>query len=381
MSHSFGSGNSSQNVFLNKKRLEADIPIENRYHYTKYSKYEQYSPNLRYNTMNYMHSKPPPGNPYYNIHYRGGNYHNPQKSFKRDFKKPFKKYYSSPNANEGIRNLSNCEMTPSPPRDTSLGKIEENSSTKFDSNYSTPGLNIDKYVSNITQQNLNIEFKLSSTPKLKYKDKLLEEAKNEDEEELPVFQFPMPPEKVHHFQPFNRRLVKLEPNPLDHFDLYPKNLFENVRYNSSVANSNKYLNNIENIIKLKSCYLLAKIPNWRLVTNFVPASALNKETFQNFDKILNLDEKAKEDWVIPPEKSSIVFNQKYEELVEKFLEQNMNKNRQVEMTNYNLKFIVAQYQYDIIKIKNKINQNKYKIDCLNIKQENLRNAIEHKIKD
>jgi hypothetical protein len=265
-------------------------------------------------------------------------------------------------------------MTPSPPHDTSPGKIDDNSITKFDSNNSNTSLNIDKYVSNIAQQNINIEIKLSSTPKLKYKDKLLEEAKNEDEEELPMFKFPKLPEKVHRFQPFNRSLVKLEPNPLENFDLYPKNLFGNVRYNLSVPNSNKYLNNIENIIKLKSCYLLAKIPNWRLVTNFVPASALNKETFKNF-------EKAKEDWALPLEKSSLVFDEKYEELVEKFLEQNMSKNRQVEMANYNLKFIVAQYQYDIIKIKNKINENKYKINCLNVKQENLRNAIEHKIKE
>ena len=374
MSHSFGSANSSQNVFLNKKRLEADIPKENRYHYNKYSKNEKYSPHPRYNTMNYIHSKPPPGNPCYNSRYRGGNYYNSQKSYKRDFKKPFKKYYSSPNPNDGIRNLSNCEMTPSPPHDTSLGKIDDNSITKFDSNNSNTSLNIDKYVSNIAQQNINIEIKLSSTPKLKYKDKLLEEAKNEDEEELPMFKFPKLPEKVHRFQPFNRSLVKLEPNPLENFDLYPKNLFGNVRYNSSVPNSNKYLNNIENIIKLKSCYLLAKIPNWRLVTNFVPASALNKETFKNF-------EKAKEDWAIPLEKSSLVFDEKYEELVEKFLDQTRRKNRHVEMANYNLKFIVAQYQYDIIKIKNKINENKYKINCLNVKQENLRNAIEHKIKE
>ena len=43
-----------------------------------------------------------------------------------------------------------------------------------------------------------------------------------------------------------------------------------------------------------------------------------------------------------------------------------------------MKFIITQYHYDILNIKNKINQNNYKINYLNIKQENTRNAIEHK---
>jgi len=163
---------------------------------------------------------------------------------------------------------------------------------------------------------------------------------------------------------------------LEKFDLYPKNIFGNVKGNiSSVSNLNKYINNIENIIKLKSCYLLAKIPNWRLVTNFVPASALNKEKFEN---CLPLDEQNDGDWEVAEKKSTLVFDEKYEEIVDKFLEQNMSRNKQVNMAIYNMKFIITQYHYDILNIKNKINQNNYKINYLNIKQENTRNAIEHK---
>ena len=125
MSHSYGNGNSNGNNYLNKKRLEEDIPMENRYHFDKYDKYDKYRSHSRYNNTNYIHSKPPQGNNYYNTSSRyGNNYYNNPKPFhnnsysnkipqKRDYKKPYQKY-SNPNANEGIRNLSHCEM-PSPP--------------------------------------------------------------------------------------------------------------------------------------------------------------------------------------------------------------------------------------------------------------------------
>ena len=47
---------------------------------------------------------------------------------------------------------------------------------------------------------------------------------------------------------------------------------------------------------------------------------------------------------------------------------------------FNFKFIIASFHYDILKIKNKINKTKFKINYLTIKQENSRNAIEQKFK-
>ena len=368
MSHSFGPPNSSQNNFLNKKRLENDTPIENRYHYPKYSKYDRYPSHQRYNNLNYTHSKPPQTNNYYNNRYRNSNYYNSQKSYSRDFRKPYKKYWNH-NTNENIRNLSNCDMTPSPPP----------LSTRYDSNHKSnesnsngiSSLNIDKFVSNISGQNIDIDIKLNTSNKI-------EEAKYEEEEELPSFKFLRPNEKVSNFeQPFDRKLITIEPNPLDNYDLYPENLFGTEKNNiSNGPSSNNYINNIENNIKLKPCYLLAKIPNWRLVTNFVPASALNKERFSN---ILNLDESKEGDWV-PGQKTSLVFNEKYEETVDKFLEQNKSKKKQLNMEFDNMKYIIFQYHYDILKIKNKINQNQFKINCLNVKMNNCQDAIEHKIK-
>ena len=121
--------------------------------------------------------------------------------------------------------------------------------------------------------------------------------------------------------------------------------------------------------------MLAKIPNWRLVTNFVPASALKQEKFENF--VLS-DETKNGDWGNEEEKPPLVFFEKYEEIVDRFLEQNKKNEKQVETSLYNVKFIIAQYHNDIFRIKNKINQNRLKINYLSIKQENYKIAIEQK---
>ena len=59
----------------------------------------------------------------------------------------------------------------------------------------------------------------------------------------------------------------------------------------------------------------------------------------------------------------------------------MTKKRQVKKEIFNQKYIIAQFHYDILKYKNKIKQNKYKINYLNIKQENTSSVIDDKIKN
>ena len=428
MSHSYGNGNSSGNNYLNKKRLEDDIPMDNRYHYDKYEKFDKYGNHGRYNNMNYMHSKPPQGNSYYNTssRYRGNYYNNP-KSFhsnsysnklgpKRDYKKPYQKY-TNQNVNEGIRNLSHCDMPCPPPLSLKQKPEGDFSSTtigdsKGSLNSSSNGINIkniNKLVSNITsrlpsgrvqsifqncQQNI-IEIKLSSPSNLKYKDKKNSEYKEESkkwrkeekdkEEEIPIFKFPKPSEKLLNYQPFNRNSIKIEENPLANLEIYPKNIFEfnlhNIsrKINNSSLNETINNNNIENIISIKSCYLLAKIPNWRLVTNFVPASCLTEEKFKN---IIPLDEeKDEEKQKEKPEKSYLIYSEKYDEIVEKSLEQLTHKKKQVKKDIFNKRYIIAQYNYDILKLKNKLKQNEYIINYLNIKLENSRNAIDDKTKN
>ena len=84
MSHSYGNGNSSGNSYLNRKRMDDDMPS---YYYDKYdNKFEKYGnhSNPRYNnSMGYNYSKPPPKiNNYYSNNSRYyNNYYNRQKPF------------------------------------------------------------------------------------------------------------------------------------------------------------------------------------------------------------------------------------------------------------------------------------------------------------
>ena len=416
MSHTYTNGSSTGNSFLNKKRLDEDIQMDDRYHCGKYEKFDKYGNHGRYNNMNYSYSKPLQGNSYYNTgsRYRGNHYNKPfhgnyqpnKLGPKRDYKKPYQKYSNS-NANEGIRNLSHCEM-PSPKRDSESLKSADNKSNSIRTISSNNGinlkdLNINKFVSNLNgipngrghpifnQQNINIAIKLTSPPNLKYKDSKISEYKEEnkkwkkdeeEDEEIPIFKCPKLPEKLINYEPFNRNSVKIEENPIENFEIYPKNLYEvNInnftrKFNNSTIRDSINNDNIENALSIKSCYLLAKIRNWRLVTNFVPASALTEEKFKN---IIPLDEEKEENG--QPKKSYLVYSEKFEEIVDKSLEQIMHKKKQVKKDIFNKKYIIAQFHYDILKLKNKIKQYKYKVDFLNIKQENIKNVLDENHKE
>lgn len=450
MSHTCGNGNISGNNYLNKKRHEDDIPMDNRYHYDKYEKLYKYGNHGRYNNMkNYMHSRPPQGNNFYNSssnsRYRENYYNNPKLfhsnnysnklGFKRDYKKPHQKY-TNQNSNEGIRNLSYCDM-PSPSSSSSMSlkskpdrhplkgisspttvDSKSNSNKSMNSNNGININEINKFVSNITnipigrgqsifnQQNINIAIKLASPSNLKYKDKKNSDYKGENkkwgkdgqynkEEEISTFKFPKPSEKLLNYQQFNRNSIKIEENPLQNFDIYPKNLFEfNLHGNSRKIYNTKMTNrNLENALSIKSCYLLAKIKNWRLVTNFVPVSSLTEEAFQNIipleEKINDAQNKEKEK---EPEKvegkkkerknkSYLVYSDKYEEVVEKALEQIMQKKKKVNKDIFNKRYIISQYKYDILKLKNKIKQNNFIINYLNIKQDNLQKVLDGNTKE
>ena len=414
MSHTYTNGSSAGNSFLSKKRLEEDIQMDDRYHCGKYEKFDKYSNHGRYNNMNYSYSKPLQGNSYYNTgsRYRSNHYNKPfhgngyptKLGPKRDYKKPYQKFSNS-NANEGIRNLSHCEM-PSPKRDSESLKSAENKSNSIRSinnGINLKDININKFVSNINsiptgrghpifnQQNINIAIKLTSPPNLKYKDSKMSEYKEEnkkwkkdeeEDEEIPIFKCPKLPEKLTNYEPFNRNSVKIEENPIENFEIYPKNLYEinmnnyTRKYNNSTIRDSINNDNIENALSLKSCYLLAKIRNWRLVTNFVPASALTEEKFKN---IIPLDEEKEENG--QPKKSYLVYSEKFEEIVDKSLEQIMHKKKQVKKDIFNKKYIIAQFHYDTLKLKNKIKQYKYKVDYLNIKQENIKNVLDENHKE
>ena len=443
MSHSYGNGNSTGNTYLGKKRQEDDNQIESRYYYDKYDKYDKYTNYQRYSNNSYMYSKQPLGNSYYNSNYRYRNiyYKNPKNFYQNnyinkklinyDYKKPFQKFNSS-NVNEGVRNLSNCEMpSPQKPNQTNINALElrnknDSSSTIEDSNHSSNsclnnGVNIkelNKLVNNINsripqsknqsyqqqifqnnQQNINIEIHLSSQSNLKInKENKLTSQKNDHlvpdknkkkedkkEEEFPPIKIPKPSQiKI---EPFNKKSIKIEENPLDSFNIYPKNPYDiNLIFQKkNITSINDSINNdnIENALSIKSCYLLAKIPNWRLVTNFVPASSLTEEKFEN---IISLDEeeiiKEKKCKKIEKNyKTYLVFPEKFEDIVEKYGEQNKITKKKINMDIFNIKSIIEQYHYEILKIQNKIKQNDYNASFLNCKLESLTSAIEENSKE
>ena len=264
--------------------------------------------------------------------------------------------------------------------------------------------NINKYVPNMSQghqiispQNININIKLSSSntnlkfsnrererdapdenKKWKKKDDIIEKERRYD---LHLIPFPQPSPSLMNFRPFDKSLVKI----LEKFDLYPNNLYE-LNY-SAIYNSMKRTkgtpikelinrDKISDILSMKSCYLLAKIPNWRLVTNFVPASRLTNE---KFSKIIPLDEdedERKDEMNKKEIKYSLIYNDKYEDLVEKYLEENVSSNENIKSKIFNEESIIAQYHYNTLKLKNKLKQGFFRINYLNIKQDNLKNAIE-----
>lgn len=443
MSHTYGNGNPNLNTYLNRKRLEEDNELDNRYRYDKYDKFDKYSSHSRYTNSNiaYMHSRPPPGNGYYSCGSRfRNNYYNSQKSChcngylnkldgKRDYKKGYQKSNTT-NANEGIRNLSHCEMPTLPPsqkkaqaKDESLNYISSSSSsstvpindTNSSPNNSIKIKDLNKLVSNITSriqsaknppyqqhifqnsQNINIKIHVTSPTSLKFtKDKQMNECQEltksnvkEEEDKYCSVKIPRPPKIT--FIPFNRNTIKIEENPLISFEAYPKSLFDiNLdlpkKVNSTSISESINMDNIENALSIRSSYLLAKIPNWRLVTNFVPASSLTKEKFSN---IIHLDEEEEEhktmrgnslDKKCMTRKSHIVYYGKYEDLVEKSLEANKLMKKKIGTDIYNIKLIIEQYHYDILKIKNKIKQNNFKTNILTIKEKSLNDAIDENLK-
>ena len=260
MSHSYGNGNSSGNNYLNRKRAEDDIPS---YYYDKYDKFDKYGnhSNPRYNnSMSYNYSKPPQKmNNYYSSNSRYyNNYYSRQKPFysnmnysnglsqKRDYRKPYQKI-SAPGSNEAIRNLSHCDMPSSSPlsigrKNTDSLKLTEASSSEMKQSPNLNLKNLNKYVPNmnqghpiISQQNININIKLSSSStNLKYNQK--EDKKSWKKKEdlidkerrcnLQLIPFPQPSPSLMNFRPFDKSLIKLEPNPLEKFELYPNHLYE-----------------------------------------------------------------------------------------------------------------------------------------------------------
>ena len=385
----------NQADYLRKKRHEEPIQKENRpnyENYDKYHRYDKYCPNEKYKYFNKFHTKFPKDNYYYNRNYKYKNYYynSPKKYYKSGYsnkfyeKRDYKNYYQN-NSPEEIRNISNYEMIF--PHSISIKEKEEESSLNSypaSTNLASPIKSFNskdfKKLSKFSSENFNneIDFKYSENFDKKEEKEISEDFKSEEKEKEKQEDLLDMNDKFEKHQYFNKDLIQLEENPLKFFEVYPKNLFEFKR-NIQIDNSKNNVETKNNIISLDSCYLLAKIPNWRLVSKFVPVSSLKKEKFEKFlekideDENEDIDKDKNENGEI---KTNIIYSEKYEEIVNGYLKESMNKLKKIEYEYLNRKLICTQFQYDILDIKNKILQKKYEMGLLNIQKDNLCSAIE-----
>lgn len=407
MSHSYENFNSSRNTYLNKKRLKEPNQIENRHYYEHYDKYGSYDSTTKYSEGNNCYSKSLKGNYYYNSasNYRN-DYNNGSKSFynnryKNNFyrKKDYKKSYTK-GFDEGIRNISNCDMI-SP---QSLCIKEDHSlksfttSTAFDSktNLASPykyksGINIkelNKLVSNITGKSTTYHDNYLQDNQENLNNEISAQHFNKEKDDFgPLLKIQKFQDKLLNYEFFDKNSLKIKDNHLENFEVFPKNLYNldatsisKIILSSKKNETTKNNDDIKNDLSIKSSYLLSKIPNWRLVSRFVPISSLKEE---KFEKILEDKESGKKEDKEPvkkeekdeEKKSVLVYSEKYEDIVDKYLEENRNKKNELELDSFNIKSIIEQYHFDIFSIKNRIRQNKYEIDYLTIKNEKISNAI------
>jgi hypothetical protein len=408
MEHSYDDIHSDRNSYLNKKRFNESNNIANIYQYNKKERYDriiQYNDinNFRYSPFkpNYNYNYNPSYinyNNYYSRNYYNGNYK--KSNEKKVYKKSFVKSYG-----EGVRNISNCEIIFPQSQSLFLNEnMEENSyksvsdSTNFTSqkelsNQFNSSKDSQKFASyyiteksqffhpkNFKNKQYNTSNKTEdydlSLSRINQRNKEIicfDNIKIMDEEQEKIYEkkleFPDVFQKLSKYEFFNKNLIKIEENPLDNFIVYPQKLFS---FTENIIKKNNIINNNEkNDISLESCYLLAKIPNWRMVSKFVPIQKLKLENFETiFEKSKEKNEK-----IDGEKKNNFVYSEKYEDLVENCLDNNRNKKKEINKDIYNRKRIIGQYHYDIIILKNKINQSKFQLNYLDAKNEELSKNI------
>ena len=381
--------NSSGSTYLAKKRLKEPTKMDSHQTYDQYNKYRNNDSRSKYTNMNNHHSYSFKGyNSRNNYSYNSKNFYSNR--YQRTYeKKEFKKIHQK-NLDEGIRNLSNydgddvfSQHALSIKEEHSLNSFS--TSTNFNSPYKLNDRynpkDVSKLVSNITGKSRsyhqeNYIQNTSNEIAPKYRSESNPKTKREKDLTEAQLEIPYPNEKYKNYVPFDRDSIDIKsPSPLDDFEVYPKTLYTlNVNTiipkNTNTSESNK---NVLNELSFKSCYLLSKIPNWRLVSKFVPISSLKQEKFEKINGEEDSSEKKEKN---DEKKSFLVYSEKFDDMVENYLDENKNKKKELEADILGMKSIVGQYHYDISFIKNKIQHNKYKLNYLDVKSQNLCSRIE-----
>lgn len=383
--------NSSGSTYLTKKRLKEPSKMDSHQNYDQYNRYRNNDSRPKYTNMNSHHSYSFKGN--YNSRnnytYNSKNFYSNR--YQKNYERREPKKIHQKNLDEGIRNLSNYDGGEDVFSQHTLSIKEEHSLNSFSTstNFNSPYKLNDRYnpkdvsklVSNITgksrsyhQENYIQSPSNEIVPKYRSESNL--KPKKEKDHSEAHLEIPYLNVKSTNYVPFNRNSIDTKsPSPLDDFEVYPQNIYTlnlniNIPKNINTSETNK---NVLNELSFKSCYLLSKIPNWRLVSKFVPISSLKQEKFEKINEEEdNLEKKEKND----EKKSFLVYSEKFEDMVEDYLGENKNKKKELEADIFGMKSIVGQYHYDISFIKNKILNNKYKLNYLDVKSQNLRSHIE-----
>lgn len=189
--------------------------------------------------------------------------------------------------------------------------------------------------------------------------------------------FPRPEPKVE-LIPFNKSSITIPNNPFDELEPIPQcdytplpsfplkhNLFGNDLHSRSEDGQKN------NSVSLNSCYLLAKMHNWNLVTNFVPAAQLLEEKYDNIPIIEDNGVK----------KSYVVYSEEFESQVDKLTEVNSTQKKKIKNEILNVMQNLEHYSCDIRKIKDKIYNQDWKIKSYSIKIDAINNAIRENTKE
>ena len=390
-------------TYLSKKRQDHDIDLsskkrydyEDKYDryekYDKYDKYEKYSghqckyPLIKDYSQNYYnHSSNQ--NKYRN---RDGWYYNNKYHYQSN-KSPRKKTYQRySNDSEGVRNLSHCDM-PSPTKEENNGLLQGfntivssfvSSQSGYQHSFQNPqNININL----ISQQQVNLNSgnsrkrrygSMTEPEKENKRDKDFKDSSSNDyNKNCP---FPRPEPKVE-LIPFNKSSITIPNNPFDELEPIPQcdytplpsfplknNLFGNDLHSKSEDGQKN------NSVSLNSCYLLAKMHNWNLVTNFVPAAQLLEE---KYDNIPIIDDKG-------VKKSYVVYSEEFESQVDKLTEVNSTQKKKIKNEILNVMQNLEHFSCDIRKIKDKIYNQDWKIKSYSIKIDAINNAIRENTKE
>lgn len=364
--------------------------------YDRYDKYDKYSSNhqCKYHiikdfSQNYNQHNSSSNKTYRSRdgwHLNNNKYHGnyQSKSPRRDYKKPMQKYSTE---TEGVRNLSHCEMP-------AAQKKQEDQSDKS----LIQGINT--FVSNIVssqfppqqgayqhinqnQQHINIKINLRSGTQLNlngsnnrkknsnYVEGKDKDKNKEDKDEMSRRPCPVPrPSPKTDIVLFKRDSVKIEDNPLDTFshDASVDVPLEQNANDVDVKCQGQVLK--PSFVAFEPNYLLAKIPNWRLVTNFVSGAQLSEEKYEN----VPIDPQIKE-------KFYIVYDEKYNTTVEKSTEENKSLLTKTKNDISLSKQVIEHLSKDIKKIQSNIYKKDWRNTHYKIKQEEIDNAIKENTKE